>query len=148
MGGLAAGCAAAVGVAFLAGCAFAITIGHGTHVDPSSGKKVLDVLPLGAVLGVGMFTAFVAAPIAIVVTIVVGAPLFSLYTRRGYRSLMAYIGAGVLMSVAVGAPVAAANYFWGWLEGAFLLAMPAIGIAGPVAALVIWKILQPQSPPG
>ncbi|MBS1994682.1 MAG: hypothetical protein JSS86_00170 [Cyanobacteria bacterium SZAS LIN-2] len=144
LGGLAAGCAAAIGVAFVVGCVFGVVIGFGSHVDPISARRVYDVMPAGAILGIGIFAVLVATPIAVGVTAIVGVPLFSLLDRRGYRAVGAHVGAGFLMAVVAAGLLAGSHYIWGFFDGALvLLAVLASAIAGPVAGFVVWRALQP-----
>jgi hypothetical protein len=86
--------------------------------------------------------AFVAATMtgycSLALGIVVGIPLFGFWRKRGYKSVAAYLLAGVLLSGTAVAAVSAAHYIFGFLAMQLVpLAFIIAGIAGPVAALTV-----------
>ena len=126
LGALMAAWAAAVGVAFLAGCVHATALGL-TEI----------------VLSVGTITAIAAAPIALVVVFALALPIFGFWISRDYSSVFAYVGAGALIVAVTGMFVAGAHYFGGFLLSKdFSFALATIAIAGPAAALVVWLVIR------
>jgi uncharacterized membrane protein len=93
-GGIAAATLAVVGVAFLGGCLFVVTTIDGYQISRTAEY-------LGVMIYVGTICALMAVPMSVVAAIAVGTPIFLLWRRRGYRSILAYLFAGALMSVLV-----------------------------------------------
>jgi hypothetical protein len=96
--------------------------------------------------------AFVAAVMtgycSLALGIVVGIPLFGLWRRRDYKSLAAYLLAGVLLSGAAAAVVGAAHYLFGFLAMQLLpLAFTIAVVAGPVASITVRRFDRASSTP-
>lgn len=129
LGALMAAWAAAVGVAFVAGCVHAV---HATALGLTE-----------IVLSVGTITAIAAAPIALVAVFALALPIFGFWISRDYSSAFAYVGAGALIVAVTGMFVAGAHYFGGFLLSKdFSFALATIAIAGPAAALVVWLVIR------
>ena len=94
LGGIAAATLAVVGVAFLGGCVFAVATVHGYQLS-----KTADYIC--AMFYVGAICAFAAIPSSVAAAITIGTPILLLWRRRGYNSILAYLLAGVLISVIV-----------------------------------------------
>jgi hypothetical protein len=126
-GGITVAFIAVVVVGFLLGCA-SVVIPYGI---PRSGADVT------AVLYVGTIAAFVTFPFAGVSALLLGVPLFSLWRRLGFKSVLLYFLAGVLMSLVLSALVLAAHHFFRFLDSDLPLAFAIIVVGGPTAALTV-----------
>jgi hypothetical protein len=132
-GGIAAAVFAVVVVAFLGGCLFVVVT-----VDGYQLSKTGDYI--GVMGYVGFVCAFVALPMSILAAIIVGAPILTVWQRRGYTSIVAYLLAGILMSVIVALVLSVArrilsDFLWG--DDDYWLALAIVAVAGPVAALTV-----------
>ena len=73
---------------------FAVATVHGYQLS-----KTADYI--GAMFYVGAICAFAAIPSSVAAAITIGTPILLLWRRRGYNSILAYLLAGVLISVIV-----------------------------------------------
>ncbi len=128
-GGIAFAVFAVVLVAFFVGCAsLLIPYGMPRTADDAT-----------ATFMIGVMAAFVTFPFAAVSALVVGVPLFRLWNRLGFTSLPQYLVAGAVMSSVLGATVALAHFFAGFLASGsdFTMALWIIVMGGPTAALTV-----------
>jgi hypothetical protein len=131
-GGIAFAVFVVVLVAFLVGCA--------SLVIPYGLPRTTD--DATATFLIGFTAALVTFPFAAISALVVGVPLFRLWKRFGFTTLMQYLLAGVLMSAILGTAVALAHFLAGFLEGGtdFPVALWIIAVGGPVAALTVRRV--------
>jgi len=91
---------------------------------------------------IGFITAMIALPVVFALTCGVAWPLFRFWVRRGYSSLAAYVGGGVIVAT-IGAVIIGAAHTFGFLIGTdFWFAMLLLAVSGPVAGLVVWYVLR------
>jgi hypothetical protein len=128
-GGIAFAVCAVVLVAFFVGCA-SLVIPYGI---PRTAEDAT------ATFMIGVMAAFVTFPFAAVSALVVGVPLFRLWNRLGFTSLLQYLLAGAVMSAILGATVWLAHFFAGFLSGGsdFPMALWIIIMGGPTASLTV-----------
>jgi hypothetical protein len=135
----------AVFLAFIGCCAYGYWLAQGPVHAPfgvrsNSGTNLVELLPMGFV------TALIALPMVLALTLGAGLPLFRLWLRRGYSSVAAYIGGGIIVAAIGTLIVAAAHVFAGFLLGSdFIFSVLLIGISGPIAGFVIWYVLRHSS---
>jgi hypothetical protein len=145
-GALVAAAISAIGIAFLSGCFYPFllrlwSVSAATAVRPSYNDAGFMVL-----LNFGLITAMVALPVTLALTCGVGLPLFRLWMRRGYSSVAAYIGGGIIIAMVGALIIATAHFLADFLvDSNFLFAMLIIGVSGPVAGFVVWYVLQRSS---
>jgi hypothetical protein len=88
-------------------------------------------------------TALVAFPAALVLTLAAAFPLFRLWVHRGYASVPAYVGGGVIVAMIGATIIAAAHVFADFLiDNDFLFTMLLIAVSGPAAGFVVWCVLR------
>lgn len=92
----------------------------------------------------GLFTAMIALPVALVLILVIGLPVFRLWIRRGYSNVAEYIGGGAIVGIAGAALIAIVHVLSVdfLVDSDFRFAMLLIGICGPVAGLTVWYVLR------
>lgn len=123
-------------VTFVGGCIeaeYMASAGSGGLLLPRSLDDV-SALTYGGVVAVAL-----AIPVSTIVAVVIAAPLFALLRRRGYRSLGAFLLAGIALSTICTILLASCRAiqpdFLG-LDSNFSFAVPLVLAAGPVAAFV------------
>jgi hypothetical protein len=123
-------------VAFVGGCIeaeYMASVGSGGVLLPRSFDDV-SALTYGGIVAVAG-----AIPVSAIVAVVIAAPLFVLLRRRGYRSLGAFLLAGIALSTICTILLAACRAiqpdFLG-LDSNFIFAVPLVLTSGPVASLV------------
>jgi hypothetical protein len=132
--GLLAAYGTIVVIAFLGGCGYAMTLGRGDG-------GVAYSAPLVAVFGIGLVAAITAAQIGAVGACVFALPLFWSLLRYRVSSVIAYLGAGVLVAGAVTAIFAVLHYYADFLIGPdFRFGILAIATCGPLAGLMFWIV--------
>jgi len=126
---------AVLAVAFIAGCAYpallARSVGRSLHISA-------DMVSFCFLLGVTF--AGIAAPVAALVGLGIGIPLFRLMRHSGYWSPAAHLVAGLLLSTLAAAMLSLAHFkidFLGAYD--FTYSIYTVAIAGPIAGLVVWK---------
>jgi hypothetical protein len=132
-GGIAAAVLAVVVIAFLGGCLFVVVTVDGYRLSNTAEY-------IGAMSYVGFVCAFAALPMSVVAAIAVGVPILTLWRRHGYNSVIAYLLAGILMSVIVALVLSIARRMMSdflWLDSDYWLALAIVAVAGPVAALTV-----------
>jgi hypothetical protein len=132
--------ATAMGVAFLAGCVYA---GIVSTSPGESFRLTADMLEV--MLAIGGAAAMSAMPIAAIAALALGLPIFGFFISRNYASPLVYLGGGVLISLAVAGTLAAAHYFFDFLDFGpdFRLAIYAATTAGPVSSIALWFAVRP-----
>jgi hypothetical protein len=138
--GLFAASATAMGVAFLAGCVYAGIVGTSQGESFRLTADMLDVM-----LAIGGVAAMSAMPVAAIAALALGLPIFGFFVSRNYESPLVYAGGGVLISLTVGGTLAAAHYFFDFLDfdPDFRLAIYAATAAGPVSSMAFWFAVRP-----
>lgn len=138
--GLLVSFAAAVIVAFLGGCVYAVI--EGTPAG-STFRVTADALEF--MLFVGGAAAGFAAPIAAIAAFALGLPLFRFCVLRNYASPLVYVGAGILISLVITALLVVAHYFTDFLSDDTDLrpGISAALAAGPLSALAFWFVVRP-----
>jgi hypothetical protein len=132
--GLLAGYGATVVVAFLGGCAYAMMLGADQNGEMSSP-------PLGAIFGIGMVVAIMAALIAAAGACIFAFPLFWLLLRHRVSSAIAYLGAGGLVALATGVIFAVMHYRLDFLiDPDFRFGLLAIATCGPLIGVMFWLV--------
>lgn len=123
-------------VAFVGGCIeaeYMASAGSGGLLLPKSLDDA-SALTYGGIVAVAG-----AMPVSAIVAIVIAAPLFALLRRRGHRSFGVFLLAGIALSAICTILLALCRTiqpdFLG-LDSNFMLAVPLVLTAGPVAALV------------
>ena len=138
---LLAAVASVVGVAFIGGCLYGLWLGRGPADAPlgvhsNTGPSIADLLPFGGI------TALIAFPSAAVLSLVVGAPLFRLWLRRGYSGVAAYVAGGLIVAMVGAVIIGAAHLFAGFqIETHFWFIMLLIAVSGLTAGFVVWYVL-------
>jgi hypothetical protein len=85
------------------------------------------------------------AIVGIVATLALGVPILKLFIRRGYTSGPAFLGAGIIISAALGAVFYGSHQFGEKLmDMDFHFAMIAVLISGPLAGLSFWLLYRRQ----
>jgi len=133
----------AICVAFLVGCSypyFSLLL-HEGRLSSTPGT-FNDAGPM-TLMAFGLTTAMITLPVVAALTCAVAWPLFSLWLRRGYSGVAAYIGGGIIVAIAGAIAIGAAHVFASLLVNSdFGFALLLISIAGPVAGFVVWYVLQ------
>jgi hypothetical protein len=140
---LLAATASVICIAFIGGCFYPYFPQLWSAHYPSPARATYNDAGLAILLEFGLITAMTALPGAIVLTGGVGYPLFRLWVRRGYSSIAAYVGGGIIVAMIGALIVTAAHTFAGFLLGKdFVFAMLLIAASGPVAGFVVWYVLR------
>lgn len=128
-GGIVLAFIAVILVAFFVGCG-SIIIPYGIPHRPDD---------VEATFLIGLMTAIATVPFALVSALVVGLPIFHILARRGARSVLPYLAAGLLMSAFLAFAVILSHLFADFLDGGddFRIALWIIGLGGPVVALSV-----------
>jgi hypothetical protein len=124
-------------IAFVYGCLYVSSWG----ADRAATPKSVDFLPVSALLQIGAVIALTAAAVSGATTLVVGLPLFFLMLRTRVSSPLAYVAAGILLSIATGVVVTAWHRYGDFLINPdYWFALRTIAISGPLAGLMFWFV--------
>jgi hypothetical protein len=106
-------------------------------------RPVYREIDLGVSFELGVITAMIALPAVLALTLGIGFPLFRYYVRRGYSSVAAYVGGGIVIALVGASLIAIAHSATDFLASsdvafAFLL----LAVCGPVGGVVVWWVLR------
>jgi hypothetical protein len=128
-GAVVLGALAAIAVAFVAGCIFALRF-HDIGVMMSFG---------------GLFAMF-ATPVAVLLGLVVGWPLFRYWARPRQTSIVRAVVVGLVLSAAAAFVVRISMDTL--IDSDLRFAIVTAVVAGPISALTVWVIARRPSLPG
>ena len=133
-GGLVAAWATSVLVALIVGCIYAIYSGGGL-----SSLKLPDAS--SAIFVISFFFCLVSSVVGMVVTMVLGIPIFKGFVVLGYTSPIAFSGAGLLTSLVLACALYIGHRFRDVLDDSgFQFALIAIFASGLLGGLSFWAI--------
>ena len=88
---------------------------------------------------IGVPAAALTAPVAAIVAVVIGMPLFGLLIRRRFRAVLIYVLAGLVMSVPTVVFLSVIHFHYAFLVADdFAFAVSLICIEGPIAGWAFW----------
>src|ERR1700693_6013617 len=126
--GILAAWATEVVVSFFVGCMYVFSIG-GSESRHLSGVGDAIFLIAGIFVSIGAVVGFIAS-------LVLGVPILKVFIRYGFTSGLAFLGAGVIISTALGTVFYISHQFGDKLmDKDFHFAMLAVFLSGPLAGL-------------
>jgi hypothetical protein len=136
--GILAAWATEVVVSLVVGCVYSIS--------GAGGLASLKLPDAGSgIFWISSVFAFIGAVVGFVATLALGVPILKLFIRRGYTSGPAFLGAGIIISAALGAVFYGSHQFGEKLmDMDFHFAMIAVFISGPLAGLSFWLLYRRQ----
>jgi hypothetical protein len=123
-----------VAVAFVSGCGYAFVL---QNIPRRGGWPSGDLI-----VGVGLISALVAAPVALVVGLLVALPLFLYWVRRSPAPLGRSLLASVAMALAAAALVETTDRLFGFFSFSTDrgFALLTVALAAPISAMAVYTV--------
>jgi len=120
-------------VSFIVGCVYVFSIGG---IDSRHLSGLGD-----AILMIGGIFLLIGTAVGFVSSLVLGVPILKLFIRYGFTSGLSFLGAGTIISAALGSVFYISHQFGEKImDMDFNFAMLAVFLSGPLAGLSFWLV--------